>query len=143
MARLPPNCRVSVEERIHYLPRLELLQDGNVLACFPVVVRALDDEAKDDSDTDNAEDLVAFYVQDTNLESARGLFWVLQTIAYYELKESSILVELAMWKSRIDVTASVAPADCRVAIPDPVKSLIMDYCGFVGFLEPAIEGNCE
>ena len=119
---------------------MEFRQDDNVLVCFPVVSRALDDEAEDDSYTD-AEDEVAFYVQDTNLETTRSLSWVLQTIAYYELKESSILVELAMWKSRIDEAASVPRADFRVAIPDPAKSLIMEYCGFAGFLQPAIEGT--
>ena len=79
-------------------------------------------------------------VQDTDLKTARSLYRVLQLIAFHELKESSILVELAMWKSRIDETTFFSRADCRVAVPDPVKSLIMAYCGFAGFLEPAIEG---
>ena len=46
-----------------------------------------------------------------------------------------------MWKSRIDDTTSeLSRADSRVAIPGPAKATIMEYCGFVGFLEPAIEG---
>ena len=65
---------------------------------------------------------------------------MLQLIAFHELKESSILLELAMWKSGIDGATSVPRADCRVAIPDPAKSLIMEYGGFAGFLEPVIEG---
>lgn len=142
IAWLPSKCRVSVEERIRNLPCLELLQDGSVLACFPVVKRARDDEAGDDSDTDDEDDF-EFHVQDTNLGTARSLYRVLQLIAYHELKVSSILIELAMWKSRISRATSVARADCRVAIPDPAKSLIMEYCGFAGFLEPAIEGGYE
>ena len=141
MARLPPECRVSVEERIQNQPRLELLQDGNVLVCFPVVDVSIapDVEAEDDSDTD-PEDIFNYDIQDANLETARSLYRVLQTIAFHELKESSILLELAVWKSRIDGAMSVPRADCRVAIPDPAKSSIMEYCGFAGFLEPAIEG---
>ena len=134
MERLPPECRVSIEESIRNLPRLELMQDRNALACFPLVSLDSDDEAEDDSDT---EDVLV--VLDTNLETARNLYQVLQLIAFHELKESSILIELAMWKSRID--GDQARADCRVTIPGPAKSLIMEYCGFAGFLRPAIEGS--
>ncbi|EJK64732.1 hypothetical protein THAOC_14505, partial [Thalassiosira oceanica] len=137
MTRLPQECKLSVEERIHNLNRLEL-EDGDVLACFPVVLMNQGDEAEDDSDDD--EDDNKFEVRDTNHETARSLHQVLQLIAFHELKESSIMIELAMWKSRIDESTSVAREDCRVAIPDPAKSLIMEYCGFAGFLKPAIEG---
>lgn len=125
MERLSQECRITVEERIWGLDRLEVMQDGSVLACFPVVSsRALD-----------------LTVEDTNLETARSIHQVVQWIAYHELKESSILIELAIWKSRIDDTTSELPReDCRVAIPDPAKSAIMEYCGFAGFLEPASEG---
>ena len=51
---------------------------------------------------------------------------------------TSILIELAVWKSRFD--EDEARADCRIAVPDPAKFLIMEYCGFTGFLKPAIEG---
>ncbi|EJK72815.1 hypothetical protein THAOC_05614 [Thalassiosira oceanica] len=128
MARLPRECMLSVEERIHNLHRLELLQDGEVLACFPVVSQA-----------EGGNDLLK--VQDTNLETARSLHKVLQLIAFHELKESSILIELAIWKSGIDVATFAPRADCRVPIPDTAKSIIMDYCGFAGFLKPAIEGG--
>ena len=109
---------------------LKLQQDGNILVCFPVVRGAPDDEAHN----------ATFEVRDTNHETARSLYQVLQIIAFHELKESSILLELAMWKSKIDGVTSVPRADCRVAVPDPAKTLIMEYCGFAGFLEPAIEG---
>ena len=133
MARLPRECRLTVEERIHSLRHLELQQDGNVLACFPVVGGA---GAEDDSEDEAEDDTVE--IRDTNHETARSLYQVLQLIAFHELKESSIVIELAMWKSRID--SDRAHADCRVAIPDTAKTLIMEYCGFAGFLEPAIEG---
>ena len=85
MARLTPECRIAVEERIGNLTRLELMQDGNVVACFPLVSRASDEDA---------EDYVNVEVQDTNLETARSVYRVLQLIAFHELKESSILIDL-------------------------------------------------
>ena len=143
MARLPHECRVSVEEGIRNLIRdlcrLELMQDGTVLACFPVVSRASDVETEYDSD-DEAEEEDKFDIEDTDLETARSVFQVLQLIAFHELRESSILIELAMWKSRIDGAMSVPRGDCRIPIPDPAKSLIMEYGGFAGFLAPVIEG---
>jgi len=134
MARLPRECMLSVEEKIRNLHFLDLIPDGDILVCFPVVRMAAGDEADDDQDDDT------FELRDTNNETARSLCQVLQLIAFHELKESSILLELALWKSKIDESTSVAREDCRVAIPDPAKSLIMKYCGFAGFLEPAIEG---
>ena len=119
---------MSLIVRIHDLPCLELMQDGNVFACFPVVSSVLE-----------AEDDYGFDVQNTNLETSRSLHQVLRWIAYHELKESSILIELAMWKSRINGTMFVSRQNCRVPIPGPVKHLIMEYCGFVGFLDPTID----
>ena len=127
MARLTPECRLSVEERILNLPRLELMKDGNTVACFPLVNRESDDDAEDD----------VFDIRDTNNETARSIYRVLQLIAFHELKESSILIELA-WKSTIE--GDRVRTDCRVPIPDPAKSLIIEYVGFGGFLTPAIEG---
>ena len=99
------------------------MQDGNAVACFPYSKKGKNG---------------VFRVQDKNLDTARSLYRVLQLIAFHELKESSILIELAMWKSRIDVDR--ARADFRIAIPDPAKRLIMEYCGFVGVLRPTFEG---
>ncbi|EJK51182.1 hypothetical protein THAOC_29668 [Thalassiosira oceanica] len=133
MARLPRECMLFVEERIHRLRLLELLQDGDVFACFPVVVsRATGVNADDDYD-DETED-GAYQVLDTNFETARSLYQVLQLISFHELKESSILIELAFWKSTIDEGGDRA---YRVAIPGPAKSLLMEYCGFAGYLRPA------
>jgi len=138
MARLPRECMLSVEEKIRNLHFLELLQDVDVLACFPVIRMAPGDEAEDDSEDESEND--TFKVRDPNNETARIMYQVLQLIAFHELKESSIVIELAMWKSRIDGTTTVRREDCRVAIPDPAKKLVMEYCGFMGFLEPVIEG---
>ncbi|EJK66143.1 hypothetical protein THAOC_12953, partial [Thalassiosira oceanica] len=123
MQRLPGECRLSIEQRLHGLRRLELTQDGNILTCFPLIRRSSN-----------------FYsVDDTNDETAESLHQVLRLISFHELKESSILIELAMWKSRL--VEDLARADCRTSVPDPVKILIMEYCGFTDFLEPAIEGG--
>ena len=75
LARLTPECRLSVEEKIRNLPRLELLQDGNVLACFPLVSGGSDDEADDDSDTEDGDILG---IQDTNNDTAESVYQVLQ-----------------------------------------------------------------
>ncbi|EJK47292.1 hypothetical protein THAOC_33997 [Thalassiosira oceanica] len=56
IARLLPECKISIKERIRNPRRLELLQD-DVLACFPVVSRT---HAVDDSDTD-VEDGFLFF----------------------------------------------------------------------------------
>ena len=103
MSRLPQECRLSVEGRIGGMRRIELTQDGSVLACFPVVSRVSDAEAGNDGAVD---------VQDTNNWAAESLHEVLRLISYHELKESSILIELAMWKSRLDEDR--ARADCRM-----------------------------
>ena len=114
MTRLPEECRLSIERRIRDLHRLELTQDGDVLACFPVVR--------------TPGYIYGHNVQDTNNQTAESLHKVLQLIFYHELKEYRTLIELAMWKSRLD--GDRARSDCRISIPDPAKSLIMEYCGF-------------
>ncbi|EJK54832.1 hypothetical protein THAOC_25507, partial [Thalassiosira oceanica] len=121
MARLPKECMLFFEERVHNLRHLDLLQNGDVMACFPVVRTA-------DSNDGTCK------VLDTNFETARSLYRVLQLIAFHELKESTILIEFALWKSTIDKGGDCA---CRVAIPGPAKGLLMEYCGFAGFLRPA------
>ena len=122
--RLPQEFRLSVEGRIRDMRRLELTQDGTILACFPLVMRDVMDEMD---------------VEDTDNQTAESLHLVLRLISFYELKESSILIELGMWKSGFE--GDRARADCRIPVPDPAKSLIMEYCGFTDFLKPAIEGT--
>ncbi|EJK45925.1 hypothetical protein THAOC_35438 [Thalassiosira oceanica] len=102
MARLPRECMLSVEERIHNSNRLELQQDGNVLACFHVgkpsqfflglfVPRA---NAEDDSEDEAEDDTVE--VRDTNNETAGSLRQILQMIAFHEIKESPSLEQRLM-----------------------------------------------
>ena len=125
MAKLPHECRLSVEGRIRGLRRLEMTQDGTILACFPFT-------RVSSGDFDHVD------VKDLNNQTAESLHRVLSLISFHELKESSILIELAMWKSRLEEDR--ARSDRRISVPDPAKSLIMEYCGFTDFLEPAIEG---
>ncbi|EJK58294.1 hypothetical protein THAOC_21593 [Thalassiosira oceanica] len=129
MARLPEECRRSVEGEIPDMQRLELTQDGNIFASYHVVRRSAR----------------CMEVKDTNNQTAASLHRVLQLISFHELKESSILAELAMWKSRIDQATTPVPPEerpeYRVSIPYPARCLIMEYCGFTGNLEPAIEGD--
>ncbi|EJK58544.1 hypothetical protein THAOC_21324 [Thalassiosira oceanica] len=109
VARLPEKCRLSVEGKIRELV------------------------------TDNEIGQYTVDVQDTDNQTAESLHQVLRLTSFQELKESSILIELAMWKSSL--VKDRARADCRTSVPDPAKSLIMEYYGFAGFLEPAIEGD--
>ena len=51
---------------------------------------------------------------------------------YYELREAKTLLELAMWKSKID-QAEVKDINrdaCRIDIPGPVKNTILQYLNF-------------
>ncbi|EJK45332.1 hypothetical protein THAOC_36057 [Thalassiosira oceanica] len=75
-----------------------------------------------------------FHTED---ETTGRLQRALQWIAFHELKESSILIEPAMWKLRIDSYTELPRVECRVAVPGPAKTAIMEYCGFTDLLKPA------
>ena len=105
MARLPQECRLSVERRIRESHHLELTQDHNVFACFPIVSRA----------SDTGADVAIADVPCTHFQTAESLNQVLRLISFHWLKESSIPVELAMWRSRFD--ENLAREDCRIPIP--------------------------
>ena len=128
--RLSNECRISIIRRICGLRCIELARRGDVLACFSLYHTAPDFEAGIDGSIE---------VHDKNNQAAESLHQLFRLISFHELKESSILIELAMWKSRFD--GAQARADCRIPVPDPAKRLIMEYCGFTDFLESAIEGN--
>ena len=53
-------------------------------------------------------------------------------ITYYELREATTLLELAMWKSKIDQTEekSINRNEYRIDIPGPVKHIILQYLNF-------------
>lgn len=51
-------------------------------------------------------------------------------ITYYELKEATVLLELAMWKAKIDEAEVKSPINrdvYRIDIPGPVKKTISQY----------------
>ena len=55
---------------------------------------------------------------------------IVDLIVYYEMKEATIIVELALWKAKIDQTDENNPADrdvCRIEVPGPVKDAILQY----------------
>ena len=87
---LTPKSRLSVEERIGSLPRLELMQDGNVLACFPLVGRESSEDGVEDGSDSEDEDIPQedklSDIQDTNNETARSVYQLLQLIAFRSSK---------------------------------------------------------
>jgi len=48
-------------------------------------------------------------------------------IQYYEVKEATMLVEMAMWKSKIEQASGLDRDACRVDMPEPAKDLILKY----------------
>ncbi|EJK73494.1 hypothetical protein THAOC_04880 [Thalassiosira oceanica] len=107
MAGLPRECWPSFETAIRAMNGLELTRDGTVLACFPV----------SGSELEGAGNAIL-----ENLETTRSLHRV--WIALRDLKESSILIDLAMSKH------------CQVPVPGPARCAILEHCGFAGFLRP-------
>ena len=63
----------------------------------------------------------------------RNLDQLLASISYYELKEATTIIELAMWKTKIGETGAVTAEErsaCRVAaceVPGPAKDAIVQY----------------
>ena len=54
-------------------------------------------------------------------------------ITYYELKEATTVLELAMWKSKIDQAEARPPINrdvYRIDIPGPVKNTILQFLDF-------------
>lgn len=70
----------------------------------------------------------------------RGVNWSLKGVlgridlllTYYELKEATTLLELAMWKSKIDQanTNRINRDVYRIDIPGPMKDTILQYLNF-------------
>jgi len=48
-------------------------------------------------------------------------------IQYYEVKEATSLVELALWKSKIDQADKLDRGVCRIELPELAKDLILQY----------------
>ena len=55
---------------------------------------------------------------------------ILSWISYYELKEATSTIELAMWKAKIAETGALSTEDrdaCRVNVPGPARDAILQY----------------
>jgi len=55
---------------------------------------------------------------------------ILSWISYYELKEATSTIELAMWKAKIEEMGAVTIEErntCQVDIPGPAKDTILQY----------------
>jgi len=85
------------------------------------------------------------YRVDTSVEVKKELNKVVRLIEYYEMKESTTLFELALWKARMDWAEIIYcsqkrcllwlsnPANrvaYRVEVPDLVKTVILQYVGY-------------
>jgi len=46
---------------------------------------------------------------------------------YYEVKEATSLVELALWKFNIEQAVGLDRGVCRIDLPEPSKDLILQY----------------
>ena len=55
---------------------------------------------------------------------------IISWIRYYEIKEATTTLELALWKAKIDRVDDGEPANrdaCRIEVPGPVKDIILQY----------------
>ena len=60
----------------------------------------------------------------------RDLGKIIRMISYYELKEGTSLLELALWKFKLDQVDKANPIPrkkCRMDAPGPVKDIILQY----------------
>lgn len=48
-------------------------------------------------------------------------------VQYYEVKEATSLVELALWKFKIEQASGLDRDACRIGLPGPAKDLILKY----------------
>ena len=54
----------------------------------------------------------------------------IRLISYYELKEATSILELALWKFKLDQVDKANPIPrkkCRMDVPGPVKDIILRY----------------
>ena len=60
----------------------------------------------------------------------RNLDDITRVISYYELKEATSMIELALWKFKLDQVDKANPVPrkkCRMDVPGPVKDIILAY----------------
>jgi len=56
-----------------------------------------------------------------------------KVITHYEMKEGTVLFELALWKAMVCQSGGTSPANrsaCRIEVPGPVKDTILQYLPF-------------
>ena len=66
---------------------------------------------------------------------------LVQLTLHYELKEATTLIELAMWKAKLDEVDDTNPSDrdaCRVDMPGPAKDSILQFLSQEEVLPPVI-----
>ena len=90
------------------------------------------------------------FVLITQLMRAGGRNWnpvkqsldkIIRLISYYELKEGTSILELALWKFKLDQVDKANPIPrkkCRMDAPGPVKDIILQYLPYE-CLQPVLE----
>jgi len=60
----------------------------------------------------------------------RCLNQIARLISYYEMKEVTSMVDLALWKCKISQASAISSSDreaCRIDMPGPAKDVILQY----------------
>jgi hypothetical protein len=55
---------------------------------------------------------------------------IIRLMSYYEIKEATSMLELALWKFKLDQVDKANPIPrkkCRMDVPGPVKDIILEY----------------
>ena len=63
-------------------------------------------------------------------ETKRDLGRITRMVSYYELKEATTTLELALWKSKLDqadAATTTNRAAYRIDVPGPVKDTMLQY----------------
>ena len=64
------------------------------------------------------------------IRARESLDKIVRLISYYELKEATSMLELALWKFKLDLVDKANPIPrkkCRMDVPGPVKDIILQY----------------
>jgi len=62
-----------------------------------------------------------------SVDTDENILKVCSVIQYYEVKEATTLVELALWKAKIEQAVGLDRDSCRIELPEPAKNLILQY----------------
>jgi len=81
----------------------------------------------------------SIYVPKTPATSGNGHDWIAvrqsldritSLVAYYEKKEATTLIELALWKANIELNSAINREACRIDVPGPVKETLLQCLSF-------------